>query len=219
MATIEIYDDFTGGLVKQDDLAEHVIGDGDSITMFGVRYEAGMDYGDGTGCILKRIGLWDYPHHNTLRDFDGLDCAGQFRITTVAEYKAINPDCTGDFLDAGGYALANEATITVFADNTYCVGEYNGNQTAYDLIECGPCKAPEADEIEEDEAEFTVGNSWPQVGGGVRYLVSGPGGVEITVDEDANGKLSGFVRGAKRDDEDDLLRGAWNAVKSSDDEE
>jgi hypothetical protein len=70
---------------------------------------------------------------------------------------------------------------------------------------------------EQDEAEYAVEDCWPQVDGGVRYLVSGPNAVKITVDKDRNGRLSGFVRGKSRDNEDELLRGAWDVVQSSDD--
>lgn len=54
-------------------------------------------------------------------------------LTTVAEYKASNPDCTGEFEDIHGDIMPDDAEITIFGDE-YCVGHYDGNQTFMSLI-------------------------------------------------------------------------------------
>jgi hypothetical protein len=63
---------------------------------------------------------------------------------------------------------------------------------------------------------YSVKDSWPQVNGGVRYLVVASDGVEITVDADTKGRLSGFVRGLGLDgpDENARLKLAWDAVRA-----
>lgn len=66
------------------------------------------------------------------------------------------------------------------------------------------------------KAKAKVVESWRQVDGGVRYLVAVSnrrGTVEVTIDADDRGELSGFVRGpGTRPDEDALLDAAFRAV-------
>lgn len=134
MASISIHDDLSGGRVLQDDLVEHILGDGDTITVYGCRYECGMDYGDGDGCTLERIGLHDYPSHNTLGDLETAPEIEAYKVMSVSKYKVANPDYTGDLGDANGNALDEDALVSIFADNTYCVGVYNGSQATVELL-------------------------------------------------------------------------------------
>jgi hypothetical protein len=134
MASISIHDDLSGGWLLQDDLSEHILGDGDTITVYGCRYVCGMDYGDGDGCMLKKIGLHDYPHHNTLDDLDTTPEIEVYKVMTVGQYKAANPDFTGYLEDANGVLLDDDALVSIFADNTYCAGQYDGNQSTMPLF-------------------------------------------------------------------------------------
>lgn len=59
-----------------------------------------------------------------------------------------------------------------------------------------------------DTTGYTVEGCWRQVGGGCRYLVRGPEGVEVTVSV-KDGRVSGFVRGPARPDEDEILEAAF----------
>jgi len=69
-----------------------------------------------------------------------------------------------------------------------------------------------------EEIMAQVIDSWAQVDGGVRYEVEVDGRT-VTIDEDAEGNWSGFVRGAA-DNDRKLLKEAFVAVRSlSDDDE
>ena len=122
MASIWIFEDLSGGLVHQDDLAEHVLGDGDILTMYGCRYECGMDYGDGSGCTMTRIALGDHLHHHALDDIDRaelLQVAEACKVMTAGQYMACNPDCTG-LVDPAGDLLDDQVWVNIYANNTYC---------------------------------------------------------------------------------------------------
>ena len=131
--------DLVGGTIYET--AQVGLMDGDSLTVYGIRYRVGSET-DNTGAILAPIESDPivYPGHTTIQDLR--DKCGAENILanlepqsmTVAEYRALAPDCSGDLLDAQDEVLPEDAVITVFADNTYCPGVYDGGQTCETLI-------------------------------------------------------------------------------------
>ena len=63
------------------------------------------------------------------------------------------------------------------------------------------------------KAQFRIEESWPQVDGGIRYLLSCPEG-EVSVDQQVDGKLSGFTRPGFHGDEDAALTAAFNFLRT-----
>lgn len=60
--------------------------------------------------------------------------------------------------------------------------------------------------------KYVVDNSWSQVDGGTRYLVTGPGG-SITIDESRRGKLEGFARPGYKGDDSEAVNGAIRCIR------
>lgn len=126
---IELSHDLQSGRYYGDSLSRM-----DSVTLYGCRYAVGINYGDGQGAPLTRIGLWDFPHHNTLDDMPEWmgDCTQPDSElppihTTVRDYRRMCDDFPSD-------ELPPDAPITVFADNSWCAGHFDGSQTAESLI-------------------------------------------------------------------------------------
>lgn len=60
-------------------------------------------------------------------------------------------------------------------------------------------------------------NSWAQVDGGVRYEVE-VDDFTVTVDDDGDGHLSGFIRGETPANEDKVLARAFETVRELDED-
>lgn len=52
-----------------------------------------------------------------------------YEYTTIADYRARTPECTGDFIGQDGEILAEDQIITLDSDDQWCVGYYDGSQT------------------------------------------------------------------------------------------
>jgi hypothetical protein len=117
---IEISDDLQSGRIFGGGLS-----DGDTVTLYGVRFEVGLDYGDGQGARLKRVEVDKFPHHVTVDDLD----VGEMPIIqmTAGEYDNLAGGCLSDH-------VGESTTVSIHADNTYTTGEYDGNQYGESLI-------------------------------------------------------------------------------------
>lgn len=121
MTKIEINDDLQGGRVFDSEMS-----DGDTVTVYGVRYESGVDYGDGDGATLRKVEIDKYPHHCTVEEI-GVTHELPVIQMTAGEYDRLAGGCLAD--EVGG-----DTVVSIHPDNTYTVGEYDGNQYGESLI-------------------------------------------------------------------------------------
>lgn len=118
-ARIEIADDLQSGRAFAAQMC-----DGDTVTVYGIRYQSGVDCGDGaslTPCAIDK-----YPDHYTIEEIGVLHDLPVLQMT-AEEYDKLAGGCLAD-------EVGHEAIVSIFPDNTYCVGQYDGNQYCDSLI-------------------------------------------------------------------------------------